>query len=84
MDFLEPEVLGLPGRLGMTILPGAKDPGRWDRELVTDLDRLTQSYGADTLVTLLENDEFELYGVPGFLERAREAGLEVIHFRSPT
>lgn len=64
----------------MTILPGVKDPGRWDRELEADLERLTGRYGADALVTLLERKEFERYGVPGFLERAREAGLEVVHF----
>lgn len=80
VDFLEPDVLGLPGCLGMTILPGVKDPGRWDRELEPDLLRLKRHYEADTLVTLLERKEFERYGVPGFVERAREAGLEVVHF----
>ncbi len=78
---MEPEMLGLPGaRLGMTILPGVKDPGRWDRDLGVDLERLTGRYKTDTLVTLLEEEEFELYGVPGFLEHAREAGLKVDHF----
>ncbi len=80
VDFFEPEVLGLPGRLGMTILPGVKDPGRWDRDLGADLERLRRRYETDALVTLLEEDEFELYGVPDFLERAREAGIEVDHF----
>ena len=80
VDFLEPDVLGLPGRLGMTILPGVKDPGRWDRELEPDLLRLKRHHKTDTLVTLLERKEFERYGVSGFPERAREAGLEVVHF----
>ncbi len=64
----------------MTILPGVKDPGRWDRELEPDLERLTGRYETDALVTLLEEEEFERYGVPGFLRRVREAGLEVVHF----
>ncbi len=80
VDFLEGEVLGLPGRLGMTILPGVKDPGRWDRELEPDLTRLTRHYGTDTLVTLLEREEFAMYGVPDLPERARRAGLDVVHF----
>lgn len=80
VNFLESKVLGLPGRLGMTILPGVKHPGRWDRELELDLDRIVGRHGADTLVVLLEDKEFEKYGVPGFLERARDAGLEVVHF----
>lgn len=79
VDFLGADVLGLPGRLGMTILPGVKHPGRWDRELEPDLLRLKRHHEADALVTMLEQDEFERYGVPGFLERAREAGLEVVH-----
>ncbi len=72
--------MGLPGKLGMTILPGVKDPGRWDRDLETDLLRLRRHHKTDALVTLLEPEEFERYGVPGFVERAREAGIEVIHF----
>ncbi len=64
----------------MTILPGVKHPGRWDRELEPDLQRLRQFYGTDALVTLLESEEFERYGVPGFLKRARDSGLEVVNF----
>lgn len=80
VDFVEGAKLGLPGRLGMTICPGVKDPGRWDRDLQADLDRLKRHYHADILVTLLERKEFDRYGVPDLLEHAREAGLDVIHF----
>lgn len=45
VDFLYSDVLNLPGRLGMTILPGVKDPGPRNREL--DLTRLVGHYGAD-------------------------------------
>lgn len=80
VDFLERDTLGLPGRVGMTLLPGVKDPGRWNRELEPDLQRLKHYYGTDTLVVLLEHHEFEKYGVPDLLERAYEAGLEVVEF----
>lgn len=83
VDFVGQETLGLPGRLGMTICPGVKDPGRWDRDLGRDLDMLEQHHHADTVVTLLEHKEFERYGVPDLLERAREVGLEVVHWASP-
>ncbi len=80
VDFLKSEVLGLAGRLGMTILPGVKDPGRWDRDLGPDLERLTEHYKTDTLVVLLEREELAGYDVPDLLERAGHAGLEVVEF----
>jgi ADP-ribosyl-[dinitrogen reductase] hydrolase len=80
VDFVDQETLGLHGQLGMTICPGVKDPGRWDRDLGTDLDQLRQRHHADVLVTLLKREEFERYGVPDLLERAGEVALEVIHF----
>ena len=80
VDFVGGEELGTSGRLGMTILPGVKDPGRWNRDLETDLRRLSSHHGADVLVNLLEREEFGRYGVPDVLERSREAGLGVVHF----
>ena len=80
VDFLDEGTSGLPGRLGMTILPGVKDPGRWHRDLATDLRRLKGHHRADVLVNLLEREEFERYGVPDLLERSRDAGLEVVHW----
>jgi hypothetical protein len=44
VDFVEGEALGAPRRLGMTILPGVKDPGRCERDLGSDLSRLKQHY----------------------------------------
>lgn len=80
VDFLNPDVLGLAGHLGMTILPGVHDPGRWNRDLISDLHRLKQHYQTDMLITLLEREEFGRYGVPDFLERVDELGLEMDHF----
>jgi ADP-ribosylglycohydrolase/protein-tyrosine phosphatase len=83
VDFVDQETLGIPGRLGMTFAPGMKADsynGRWKRDLDADLQRLKHHYHADALVTLLEESEFQLYGVPDLLDRAAEAGLETIHF----
>ena len=80
VDFIDEGTSGLPGRLGMTILPGVKDMGRWERDHAADLRRLKEHHKADVLVNLLEREEFERYGVPDLLESSRDAGLEVVHW----
>jgi protein-tyrosine phosphatase len=60
---------GAPGLIGMTLLPGKKDPyaafGAWDRDLAADLATIGD-WGASTVVTLVERHEFDLLGVPDF------------------
>jgi protein-tyrosine phosphatase len=74
-----------PGRLGMTFAPGKKKSRAvygnyaWDRDLGTDLEALVQA-GATVLVTLLEAFELQVAKIPDLFERARAAGLEVVHF----
>lgn len=56
VDFVDQEVLGLPGRLGMTFAPGMKAGsynGRWERDLDADLHRLKTHYHAHALVALM-------------------------------
>lgn len=59
------------GRIGMTLCPGKKGPslfgGRWERDLEADL-HIVQAWGAQALVTLLEEHEFDLLHVPHFPE----------------
>ncbi len=81
-DFIPREALGLPGRLGMTFAPGMKDFA-WDRDVEKDLRRLKEEYGADILVSLMEDfeyDKYEMGGVGEFFEAAKSASLEVRHF----
>ena len=83
VDFIESDTLSLSGRIGMTIAPGMKASsaaGRWDRDLQSDLDRLRRHYGTEVLVSLMEPEELEAYGIPDLIEVAREAGIEVLHF----
>lgn len=83
VDFLTPEMLGLPGRLGMTIAPGVigdSAEGGWERDLGTDLERITRNYGADVLVSLMEPHECAGCGIPDLLARAGAVGLTVIAF----
>ena len=69
---------GTAGLIGMTLCPGKKDPyaafGAWDRDLAADLQAI-RDWGASTIVSLIEDQEFELLGVPDF-----EAQVS-LHFR---
>ena len=62
-------VPGAPGLIGMTLCPGKKDPyaafGAWDRDLRRDLQTIGD-WGASAIVTLIEEHEFALLGVPDF------------------
>lgn len=71
-----------PGMIGLTICPGKHDPaavtGRWARGLDADLTTI-RDWGAKALVTLIEEQEFELLKVPVLGRRAREMGLQWHH-----
>jgi ADP-ribosyl-[dinitrogen reductase] hydrolase len=62
-------VPGSAGAIGMTLCPGKKDPyarfGAWDRDLAADLEAIRE-WGASAIVSLMEDFEFELLGVPDF------------------
>ena len=67
------------GRLGLTFCPGKKDDGRgWDRDLDDDL-RVIRSWGASTVVTLIEAHEFDLLQVASLGEAVEKIGLRWIH-----
>jgi ADP-ribosyl-[dinitrogen reductase] hydrolase len=67
---------GMRGRIGMTLCPGKKDPyaafGWWDRDLGADLQAI-RDWGASTIVSLLQQHEFELLGLPEFEARVASA-----------
>jgi protein-tyrosine phosphatase len=79
---------GLPGRIGLTFLPGkngpsVRYPGRvYRRELEEDLRTLADG-GVRTLVLLVEDDELERWGDPAIVERGRAAGVEVVRHPIP-
>jgi ADP-ribosyl-[dinitrogen reductase] hydrolase len=71
-----------PGVIGITICPGKHDRhamnGPWARDLQADLAAI-RDWGATTLVTLIEDHEFELLKVPSLGRAARELGLDWHH-----
>lgn len=62
-------VPGLAGSFGLTFCPGKKSDsiygGNWDRDLDKDLASL-RDWGANAVLTVLEDHEFALLGVPDF------------------
>ena len=84
VDWIEPSLLadGLPGRLGLTFLPGkhgASDryPGLvYRRDLRHDLETL-RATGVRHLVLLVTDAELERWGDAAIVDRARVAGVEV-------
>lgn len=67
----------VPGRpLGLTFAPGKCGPARlgpyvWERDLELDLQRLSEHYGVDCVVTLIEAHEFSELKIPKLRERVR-------------
>ncbi len=82
-DFVPEEHTKAPGRLGMTFAPGMKARrlrGRWDRDLEADLGVLREEYGADVLVSVMEEHEYQGYKIPELFERDTTEGIEVLRF----
>lgn len=79
---------GLPGRLGLTFLPGKRGistryPGRvYTRDLDSDLIAMRNA-GAHLLLLLVEDAELERWGDRRIVERGAACGVEVIRFPIP-
>jgi len=90
IDWLEPAQLGhrLPGRLGLTVLPGKRGvslryPGRvYQRDLDDDLAFLSSS-GVRRLILLVEDAELQRWSDPGIVERGVAGGVQVIRHPIP-
>jgi ADP-ribosyl-[dinitrogen reductase] hydrolase len=55
---------------------------RWERDLAVDLDRIV-AWGARAMVTLIEDQEFDLLGVADLGARVRARGLAWHHLPIP-
>ena len=72
----------LPGTVSLTIAPGKHchalfAGGEWQRDVVTDLDRLVETYNIGLLVCLLEDHELESLKIPHLITEA-EQRMEVL------
>lgn len=70
------------GLVGITFCPGKQGDSYtgapWARDLDTDLDAVAR-WGARAVVTLIEDHEFEMLGVPGLGDAVRARGIEWHH-----
>ena len=83
VNFMEPDVIRSPGRIGMSIAPGKKDEDDeavWKRDLDADLKRLRDELGVDRLVCLVEEDEMSDLGISELLLKANQSGFKTTHF----
>ena len=82
IDAVSPDRCG--GAIGMTLCPGKKESGAlsgdWNRDLDADL-RLISNWGAIALVSLMETEEMDWYGVADLPFRAVQHGL--VHYHLP-
>jgi len=90
IDWLEPEQLNddLPGRLGLTILPGKRGvsvryPGRVYRRDPDDDFASLRAAGVGRLVLLVEDAELRRWGDPEIVARGRAGGVEVFRYPTP-
>jgi protein-tyrosine phosphatase len=73
---------GLPGRIGLTVLPGKRGasvryPGRVYRGDVWQDLRALADAGIKRLVLLVDDDELGRWGDPAIVERGEAAGVEI-------
>lgn len=72
-----------PGSLGVTFAPGKRCGSMlgppWARDLAADLARLRETYGADWLITLLEDRELAEFEIADLGERAEALGMRWLH-----
>ncbi|WP_158239111.1 cyclin-dependent kinase inhibitor 3 family protein [Uliginosibacterium sp. TH139] len=74
------------GQIGMTICPGKKRPGSisgdWDRDLGLDL-QVVKDWGAEIVLTLLEDFEFTQVGVEELGSQVEKLGMHWLHLPIP-
>src|SRR5436190_11250182 len=70
------------GRIGITFCPGkyqmGAQTGAWQRDLDIDLDAV-RNWGANLILTLVEQSELEQLRVTGLGDAVRARGMEWLH-----
>jgi hypothetical protein len=75
-----------PARLGITFCPGKQGDSvfgsPWQRNLKADLDAI-KAWGADVVVTLVEDHELTMLQVPNLGEEVQQRGMAWCHLALP-
>ena len=83
---LKVDMLPIPdidGSIGMTMVPGKNYDGftgYWKRDLDADLAELSETYGTDFLISLMEAFEYEQVGAAELFTRGHEYGIDVVWY----
>jgi len=85
VDFIKSVAFPVLDLLGMTFAPGKKQLNpvsgpAWDRDLEVDLERMSENYSVDVLVSLIEDSELGELCIPELVGQAKEAGIRTIRF----
>lgn len=90
IDWLDPAQLGdnLPGRLGLTVLPGKRGisfryPGRVYRRNLDEDFALLRASGVERLILLVEDAELRHWSDPEIVERGTASGITVLRHPLP-
>jgi ADP-ribosylglycohydrolase/protein-tyrosine phosphatase len=71
------------GRLGITFCPGKKGDSvfgaAWERDLDLDMDAI-KAWGTSAVLSLIEDHEFEMLGVPELGQAVKARGIDWFHF----
>ena len=71
------------GRIGITLCPGKKGDSNygapWERDLDLDMEAI-KSWGADAVLSLIEDHEFEMLRVKDLGKAVEERGIKWFHF----
>lgn len=71
------------GQIGLTLCPGKQGDSvfgaDWARDMAVDIDAIA-AWGADVVLTLIEDHEFDLLSVRGLGEAVKAANMAWLHF----
>lgn len=85
VDFIKSVAFPVLDQLGMTFAPGKKQLNpvsgpAWGRDLEVDLERMSEHYGIEVLVSLVEDGELDELCIVELVGKAKEAGIRTIRF----
>lgn len=86
VDFLKSDLLSLPGKIGLTNVPGKRSAASRTidkRNLQTDLANLRDHYQIDHLVCLLESQELHELSISDLLAQAQRRRMTAEQFEIP-
>jgi tetratricopeptide (TPR) repeat protein/protein-tyrosine phosphatase len=84
VDFIHSDEFPILNRMGMTFAPGKKQSdalsGVWNRDLKTDLERLSDEFCVGTLISLVEDSELQELSILDLAEECARVTINLVRF----